>query len=235
MPSSPIAAAAGTGLASAAAGVGLAPARAAIPSDDDPFRCAICFSEMAEPCTAACGAHNFCLPCLAAWIARQQPRPRCPLCKRLIQSDASELRVNVGIREACALRASKGVPREGSVRSGVAAPSLASDALISGVPLLPRLSDSGSGSGGGGGGGALTAASLPVVAAPRSRVELGTALLPLVASLAPAPRVAKCVGMLLALPAAEVEHLLATPPALASRVHGAVALLDANAESPRCG
>lgn len=89
----------------------VAPARspaASSPTLLDALSCPICLCIMAQPCTAACGQHNFCLGCLADWIVTRQPHPLCPLCARAIQTDATSLRVNCALREACAARAARG-------------------------------------------------------------------------------------------------------------------------------
>lgn len=69
----------------------------------DHCRCSLCLSICIEPVTAGCGAHNFCRVCIAEWITCQQQdgrHPTCPECRRPIQQDATQLRVNNALREA---------------------------------------------------------------------------------------------------------------------------------------
>jgi Mg-chelatase subunit ChlD len=79
--------------------------------------CAICQDTMNEPVTALCGAHNFCKPCLTAHIETSMRNqgaggygyggyggygvvaPTCPTCRVPIQSHASQLHVNVALRD----------------------------------------------------------------------------------------------------------------------------------------
>lgn len=68
------------------------------------FECSICLDSCVEPVTALCGQHNFCLDCLRGWIQSNRPDPKCPHCRLPIQTEASALRVNIGLRDAIEAR-----------------------------------------------------------------------------------------------------------------------------------
>lgn len=67
--------------------------------------CAICQDVYKEPVTALCGAHNFCRECLAAHITSSIQRswhPACPICRLPIQTNVTQLHVNIALRDAVA-------------------------------------------------------------------------------------------------------------------------------------
>lgn len=97
------------------------------------FSCAICTDTCVDPVTASCGQHNFCLQHLAEWISSNysgsSAAPSCPVCRLPIQRSASELKVNIAVRDAIAYLAAQGsLPRDKSTGSDDAAASSASGA-----------------------------------------------------------------------------------------------------------
>jgi hypothetical protein len=52
-------------------------------SEDEKWRCPICFDTLREPVVTPCG-HLFCWPCIAEWLRRSNA---CPSCSGRISSD----------------------------------------------------------------------------------------------------------------------------------------------------
>ena len=77
-----------------------APAAADAPSTQPSIRdCSICLSKSDDMVILTC-AHEFCGPCVTAWVAAGPAEPSCPPCRTLIHADHPGLRPGVAARAA---------------------------------------------------------------------------------------------------------------------------------------